>query len=170
MNTTSTVDEALDRFVRANALALTRFAYLVCGDRGRAEDLVQDAFLAMHQRFGTSMDIDDPVRYARRCIVNGNISGFRRRRVIEVLSDEPPDAPSSDTHTFETGEAELWAALDLLPMRQRAVLVSRYYLGDTDREIATTLGCRESSVRSLAARAFKTLRPVLGQPQTATGT
>lgn len=157
----ATVGMSLDRFVRDHALPLTRFAFLVSGDRGRAEDLVQEAFLSMHRRFGSSLSVDDPVRYARRCIVNANISRLRRRHVVELLSDETPDAPWSDVDSFDRDDAELWAALEVLPARQRAVLVSRYYLGDSDREIALMLGCRESSVRSLAARAFKTLRPIL---------
>ena len=54
-----------------------------------------------------------------------------------------------------------WDLLATLPARQRTVLVLRYYLGHSDSDIAALLGCREGTVRSLATRAFKTLRPVL---------
>jgi RNA polymerase sigma factor (sigma-70 family) len=55
----------------------------------------------------------------------------------------------------------LWRSLDLLPHNQRVVLVLRYHVGCPDQEIAALLGCRESSVRSLATRALARLRPVV---------
>jgi RNA polymerase sigma factor (sigma-70 family) len=152
----------LTDFVRGHGLALTRFAYLVTGDRSRAEDAVQDVLLAMHRRFGAVIDVDDPVAYAHRAIVNAEISRRRRRRVTEVAGDRATDlCARADRPDTETLEGEVWDAVRLLPQRQRAVLVMRYYLGYSDREIAAALSCRESSVRSLAARAFKVLRPVV---------
>jgi RNA polymerase sigma factor (sigma-70 family) len=56
---------------------------------------------------------------------------------------------------------QTWQLLATLPARQRTVLVLRYYLGYSDRDIAGLLKCREGTVRSLATRAFKILRPVL---------
>ena len=72
----------LTTFVRDHDVALTRFAYLVSGDRGRGEDLVQDVLLAMHRRFGACLPVDDPVAYARRAIVNTHVSWLRRRRFL----------------------------------------------------------------------------------------
>jgi RNA polymerase sigma factor (sigma-70 family) len=56
---------------------------------------------------------------------------------------------------------QIWQAVLRLPARQRATVVMRYYLGYPDHDIADVLGCRESSVRSLATRAFQALRPEL---------
>jgi RNA polymerase sigma-70 factor (sigma-E family) len=151
----------LDDFVRDRALELTRFAYLVTGDRGRAEDLVQDVLFAMHRRFGTSLALDDPAAYARRAVVNAHVSWLRRRRVLEVPSERPPEVAWTDATQFDIVADRTWDALATLPARQRTVLVLRYYLGQTDREIAALFDCREGTIRSLAARAFKTLRPVL---------
>jgi RNA polymerase sigma-70 factor (sigma-E family) len=152
---------SLEEFVRSNDLALTRFAYLVTGDRTRAEDTVQDVLLAMHRRFGAVIDVEDPVGYARRAIVNAEISRRRRRRVREVPTDAPELGAVTDRPEAETLDGEVWDAVRLLPQRQRAVLVMRYYLGYSDHEIADALCCREGSVRSLAARAFKVLRPIV---------
>jgi RNA polymerase sigma-70 factor (sigma-E family) len=152
---------SLDAFVREHALSLTRFAYLLTGDRGSSEDLVQEVLFAMHRRFGVWLDVEDPLRYARRSIVNAHISRLRRRRVSELLSDKLPEVPSWDAREANDMDDAVWAALHRLPDRQRAVLVLRYYLGTSDRDIAGVLRCRESSVRSMAARAFKTLRPML---------
>ena len=145
---------SLGDFAREHGVELTRFAYLVSGDRNRADDLVQDVLLAMHRRFGTRLEIEQPVAYARRAIVNANISFNRRRSSTEVLTATDPDRPVTD----DSDPDELWSLLAELSHRQRVVLVMRYYLGYSDDEIASTLGCRRSTVRSLAARALADLR------------
>jgi RNA polymerase sigma-70 factor (sigma-E family) len=145
-------------FAREHSVRLTRFAYLLCGDRGLAEDLVQDAFLALYRRFGEQLPIEAPVAYARRVVVNGHISHTRRRSAT-VLAEVPERA---DEVPHPEDQDAMWRALATLPERQRTVLVLRYYLDLPDREIAAALDCREGTVRSLAARAFATLRTVPG--------
>lgn len=137
-----------------HGLTLTRFAYLICGDRDRGEDLVQEALLAMHRRFGPTLPLADPLAYARRAIVNGNISWSRRSASREIPTERLPE-PSAE---FAEPDDRLWRLLDSLSRRQRAVLVLRYYLGYPDADIAETLGCRRATVRSLAARALADLR------------
>ncbi len=150
-------------FVRANSLGLTRFAYLVTGDRLRAEDVVQDVFMSMHKRFGPVLEVENPKAYAQRAIVNGHISWLRRRRPNELLIDELPEHPVAARPETEIDD-DVWNALVGLARKQRIVLVLRYYEGFSDKEIAATLGCRESTIRSLAARAFAHLRPQLHAP------
>jgi len=145
--------QSLGDFAREHALGLTRFAYLVSADRNRAEDLVQDVLLAMHRRFGARLEIEQPLAYARRAIVNANISWIRRRSSTEVLLATDLDRPVRDAEPDD-----LWQLLGSLPHRQRVVLVMRYYLGYSDAEIAETLGCRRGTVRSLASRALAELR------------
>jgi RNA polymerase sigma factor (sigma-70 family) len=146
--------QSLGDFARDHGLELTRFAYLVSADRTRADDLVQDVLLAMHRRFGARLEIEQPVAYARRAIVNANISFNRRRSSTEVLTATDLDRPVTD----DSGSGELWQLLAGLAHRQRVVLVMRYYLGYSDAEIAGTLGCRRGTVRSLASRALAELR------------
>jgi RNA polymerase sigma-70 factor (sigma-E family) len=148
--------QGLGDFARDHALELTRFAYLVSADRSRAEDLVQDVLLAMHRRFGDRLDIEQPLAYARRAIVNANISWSRRRASTEVLTATDLDRPVHDADPDSADQ--LWRLVGGLPHRQRIVLVMRYYLGHTDTEIAETLGCRRGTVRSLASRALAELR------------
>lgn len=146
----------LGEFAEQHGVALTRFAYLLCGDHQLAEDLVQDAFLALHRRFGDMLRVEAPVAYARRVIVNAQISRLRRRASTETVLDLVPD---SAVESADCGEQDaMWRELAVLPQRQRAVLVLRYYLDQSDRDIAALLGCREGTVRSLAARAFAVLR------------
>lgn len=145
---------SLGDFAREHGLELTRFAYLISGDRTRADDLVQDVLLAMYRRFGAQLEIEQPLAYARRAIVNANISFNRRRSSTEVLTATDLDRPVTD----DPDPDELWSLLAALPHRQRVVLVMRYYLGHSDDEIARTLGCRRGTVRSLASRALADLR------------
>jgi RNA polymerase sigma-70 factor (sigma-E family) len=148
--------QSLGDFAREHALELTRFAYLVSADRNRAEDMVQDVLLAMHRRFGDRLQLEQPLAYARRAIVNANISWSRRRSSTELLTATDLDRP---VHDADSGSADhLWQLLGGLPHRQRVVLVMRYYLGYSDTEIAETLGCRRGTVRSLASRALAELR------------
>lgn len=146
----------LAEFARDNSRALTRFAFLLCADRGLAEDLVQDAFVALYRRFGERLTIAAPVAYARRAIVNGHISHRRRRATSATVLGEVPDVAVDGE--FPEDQDAMWRALATLPTRQRTALVMRYYLDLPDAEIAAALDCREGTVRSLAARAFATLR------------
>jgi RNA polymerase sigma-70 factor (sigma-E family) len=158
-------DTTLSGFAAEHSVALTRFAYLLCADHQRAEDLVQDAFLALYRRFGDALPIEAPVAYARRTIVNAQISRSRKRSSTEQVTEDVSDCPVDDADVAE--QDAMWRALAVLPERQRAVLVLRYYLDLPDVEIASTLDCREGTVRSLATRAFAALRthPALGRSE-----
>lgn len=166
-STTRSKPVALVDFVRSDSLRLTRFAYLVTGDRLRAEDVVQDVFMAMHKRFGQMLELENPHAYAQRAIVNAHISWLRRRRPNDFLIDELPERPVAARADLETSD-EVWNALSSLGRKQRIVLVLRYYEGFSDKEIAAILGCREGTIRSLAARAFARLRPLLHAPHATT--
>jgi len=146
----------LATFVAEHGRSLTRFAYLICGDRGVAEDLTQDAFTSLYRRYGDYLPLQAPVAYARKSIVNGHISSTRRKIASVTTLGLVPDRA---TELADPAERDaMWQALSGLGERPRAVLVMRYYLDLHDKEIADLLGCREGTVRSLAARAFAQLR------------
>lgn len=152
------VDSActLAEFTARQAVPLTRFAYLLCGDRQRAEDLVQEALLAAYRRFGEVLTVAAPEAYVRKTIVHAHISSVRRLSSSEVPVDDLPDSPEPPVDRSERDA--MWHALADLPAKQRAVLVLRYYLDMPDQAIAGLLSCQRSTVRSLATRAFATLR------------
>jgi RNA polymerase sigma-70 factor (sigma-E family) len=145
---------------RDHALELLRFAYLLCGDRVLAEDLLQDALLGMHRRFPGRLAVDNPVGYACRAMANANVNRLRRRSSSELVVDPVPDHPAVGAHNADDAAERdvLWRALRRLPARQRTVLVLRFYNDATDVEIADALGCRRGTVRSLASRALAVLR------------
>ena len=149
--------EPLPQFAARCGLELLRFAYLVCGDRQRAEDLVQEVLLAIYRRFGDTLPLDNPHGYARRAIVHANVSRSRRASSRELPVALVPDLAAAEADDVAERD-ELWRALRRLPQRQRAVLVMRFYLDASDEEIAHTLGCRRGTVRSVACRALAAMR------------
>lgn len=150
-------DEQFAAFVHAHGGALLRFGYLLCGDGTRAEDLVQDALVNLMRRWRTGPP-EHPLAYARKSITNEYLSWRRRRSSREVLSPDFVDIVMPDESHAQADRDLVWRLLAGLPPRARAVLVLRYYAQLPDREIAAMLGCAEATVRSLAARAFATLR------------
>jgi RNA polymerase sigma-70 factor (sigma-E family) len=151
------VAEPIADFSRRCGLELLRFAYLLCGDRQRAEDLLQDVLLAMYRRFGDELPLDNPMGYARRALANANISWARRASSHEISVDAVPNTIAVDTDDPAQRDV-LWQAMRRLPLRQRTVLVLRFYADASDADIAATLGCRRGTVRSLASRALAALR------------
>jgi RNA polymerase sigma-70 factor (sigma-E family) len=146
-----------DEFVVSRGPALLRFAYLVCRDQGRAEDLVQDALIKAHRKWRFVAASDHPEAYVRKIVVNEFLS-WRRRRASHELPGHVPDSTADDVATGVADRDVLWRALASLPARQRVVLVLRYYEDLADVQIAELLACPTGTVRSLATRAFAALR------------
>ncbi|MEU1732907.1 SigE family RNA polymerase sigma factor [Streptosporangium sp. NPDC020145] len=163
-------EEHFRDFVTSRWQAMLRTAYLLTGDHGRAEDLLQTALVRTHRRWNR---IDDPELYTRRVLANLNISWWRRRRITEHLTGTVPETAVQDPHTgYETRDA-LWTAMLTLPPRMRAVLVLRYFEDLPEAEVARTLGCSLGTVKSQASRGLERLRGHPGitgdpEPQTAT--
>ena len=127
---------------------MVRLAYLMVGDRAVAEELVQDAFVAVHRSWARALQ---PSAYLRTCVVNGCRS-WGRRRSLEVLRRPAPPDPSTMVAD------ELWDVLETLPPRQRAAIVLRFYEDLPDDEIAALLVCRVPTVRTAIFRGLAKLR------------
>ena len=142
-------------FVESDGPALLRFAYLLCRDAGRAEDLVQDALVRMMR---SQRSVDAPAAYARKVIVNEYLGWRRRFSSREIVGTDGFDVGVPDPSDAVADRDLVWQLIGSLPPRGRAVLVLRYYSDRPDSEIADCLGCAEATVRSIAARAFTQLR------------
>jgi RNA polymerase sigma-70 factor (sigma-E family) len=127
---------------------MVRLAYLVTADRGAAEEVVQDAFLALHRHWG---NVDQPSAYLRTAVVNGCTSWGRR----QTLARERQTAGPESTPFVAD---EMWDALKRLPERQRTAIVLRYYADLPEAEIADLLQCRRATVRSVIRRGIAALR------------
>lgn len=141
---------------------LVRFAYLLTGDPGMAEDLVADVFAAVLRRWGNS-DIDDPQAYLRRAVVNRFNSRLRRRYVArrhrQTADGSDRGVVRSDAQLAERDA--MFQALDRLPEGQRTVVVLRYYEDLSVAEAAQALGVSEGTVKSQTARALERLSTIL---------
>jgi RNA polymerase sigma-70 factor (sigma-E family) len=144
---------------------LVRLAALLVDDVASAEDVVQDAFLALHKRSGALRDPDAALAYLRASVVNLSRSVLRRRQVarkhLKVAEPEATAGADHDVLLRDEHRAAL-AAVHALPRHQREVLILRYWSGLSEREIAQTLGISAGSVKSAASRGMATLHGVLG--------
>jgi RNA polymerase sigma-70 factor (sigma-E family) len=148
-------DEPFRQFVRAQWGPLTRTAYLLTGDRGTAEDLVQSALEKTHRRWDR---VDTPEVYVRRVMVNTATSWWRRRRPVEVPLLPSDAAPGPDAYLQVEERQRLLSALRRLPPRTQAILVLRYLEDRSEAETARILGCSVGSVKSQASRGLARLR------------
>jgi RNA polymerase sigma-70 factor (sigma-E family) len=151
-----------DDWARSRLASLLRFAMVLCCDRGLAEDVVQDALIQAHRRWDTIQRMDHPEAYVRRIVVNQYLNWRRKWSRVVPAADLAEYRTAPDHADLHADRDELIGELAKLPPRQRAVLALRYYAGLSDGEIAETLSCRPSTVRSQASRALATLRIELG--------
>jgi len=147
-------------FFEAEHWRLLRALYLVTGNAQEAEEVTQDAFLAVWERWDRVGSMDDPTGYLFRTAMNRFRSRLRRasraaRRVVG--SAEGGDAFAA----FDERDA-LARALGALPERQRAAIVLTELLGYGSDEAGRILGVKDVTVRSLASQARSALRTTLG--------
>ncbi len=150
---------------RAHWRYLVRLATLLVDDVASAEDVAQDAFLALHRRAGDLRDPDAALGYLRTCVLNLSRSVLRRRQTVRkhLRMAEPDAGPAADHDVLlrEEHRAAL-SAVHRLPRHQREVLVLRYWSGLSEREIAETLGITAGAVKSAASRGMASLQRMLG--------
>jgi RNA polymerase sigma-70 factor (sigma-E family) len=145
-------------------LPLVRLASLLVMDRHTAEDVVQDAFAALHQRWRSLDDPHAALAYLRRSVLNNCRSVLRRRRTRNnYVPPIPVPEPGADQAVLRADEQRrVVAALRRLPLRKREALVLRYWAGLSDAEIAATLGIKATTVRSTISRGLDQLEQDLG--------
>jgi RNA polymerase sigma factor (sigma-70 family) len=147
---------------------LVRLALLLVGDRGSAEDVVQDVFTRLCAR-GRGLDQDSAVAYVRTAVVNGCRSVLRRRALVRRVAvaraalGRDTQESAEDAAILAEDRRRVLAALAALPGRRREVLVLRFYLGLPVAEVAAMLGISPGSVRSAAARGLTALGRRLGE-------
>ncbi|MEV4513930.1 SigE family RNA polymerase sigma factor [Dactylosporangium sp. NPDC049525] len=151
--------EGFAEFVAARSHVLLRAAWLLTGDAGRAEDLLQTALARSWQHWDRIAGGSNPEGYVRRVLFTTYSSWWRRHWRGELPSAAPPErASSEDVAADSAGRDGLRRALARLTGRQRAVVVLRYVEDRTVAETAELLGCSEGTVKTLAFRALQALR------------
>jgi len=159
-------DTSFADFMDQAGPALLRTAWFLTGDTERARELTQAAlvktYLAWHK-----IDRDNPLAYARRCLVNHKIDVWRATR-HEVVADL--SAPGLETLSasgpWSYGSAEattdhrddLVRKLSRLPEQQRKIVVLRYYADQSEAAVAEALGISVGTVKSAGSRGLAALR------------
>ena len=162
-----TADEAVRLLYATHWHQLVRLATLLTRDASVAEELVQDAFVALHRRWSS---LDDPGAahgYLRTTVVNNARSALRHRGVEERYRQPGPPEPSGpeERAVQATEDARVMAALRGLSRRQQEVLVLRYYADLSEHDIAATLGMTRGAVKSHAHRGLAALRQALARDE-----
>jgi RNA polymerase sigma-70 factor (sigma-E family) len=132
---------------------MVRLAHLLLGSLALAEEIAQEAFVGLWRNIDA---VDDLGAYVRRSVVNLSTNARQRRdresNYVTQIREEFQAPPQVD---------ETWRALAVLPVRQRAALVLRYYEDLSEQAIAEVLGCRPGTVKSLTSRGLARLREEL---------
>ena len=145
--------------------SLVRLAVLLVHDVPTAEEVVQDAFEAMHTALRRLRDSDKALSYLRQAVVNKSRSVLRHRTVVDKNAPKPaPDEPSAEHAAMALIErTAVVAALRALPERQREAIVLRYYADFSEADIAAAMGISRGAVKSHTARGMTALRSILEQ-------
>jgi RNA polymerase sigma-70 factor (ECF subfamily) len=152
---------SFEAFFQAEARTLFRHLCAVTGNAAEAEEIMQDAFLALWERWDRVGAIQNPTAYLYRTAMNVFRKRSRRATLAyrRALSLAPTDAPFSEIDE----QQDVIAALEELTPRQRAALVLTDAMDYTSEEAGQALGISPGTVRGLASRARERLRRRLGE-------
>jgi RNA polymerase sigma-70 factor (sigma-E family) len=162
----STGDTSFEEFVAGSSAHLFTLARLLTGGHwAEAEDLLQGAYERTYRHWKRVSQREDPERYVRQILVNASVDRWRRlrRRPEEPMRFPGGEPPVADRAAEIADRDLLLRGLAALAVRQRAVLVLRYFEDLSEAQIAEALGCSVGTVKSQAARGLARLRQLTGE-------
>jgi RNA polymerase sigma-70 factor, ECF subfamily len=151
-----------DTFFEEEHERLFKALYFVTGNRQDAEELMQDAFLSLWERWGEIGQIADPTGYLFRVALNGY--RMRRRRAAMAVRKVVPIPERRDEFLEAEMRADVRKLLLEVSPRQRAALLLVDLLGYPSEQAARILRVRPSTVRVLASKGRRALRAMEGAP------
>jgi RNA polymerase sigma-70 factor (sigma-E family) len=159
------VDPTFEAFVEGRSTALLRTAYLLTGDRGHAEDLLQTALMRTARHWSRARDA--PEAYARRVLINLSRDRIRtlfRRPREAPMPPDPTNLRTVDAPYDQVADRRaVVRALSQLPTRQRQVVVLRFFEDLSVDQTAELLGFSAGTVKSYTSRALTKLRELLAE-------
>jgi RNA polymerase sigma-70 factor (sigma-E family) len=151
--------EGFALFAQTRESALQRTAWLLTGDWGLAEDLVQTALVRSWPRWELIRRRDEPEIYVRRVMLNTWATWRRRRwRSEQATGSVPESAAPGDVAMEVAVRIAVRTALESLTERQRAVVVLRVFDDLSEAQVAQVLGCAVGTVKSTMSQAMARLR------------
>jgi RNA polymerase sigma-70 factor (sigma-E family) len=156
-------DRAVLELYAEHYRALVRLAAVLVRDTPTAEEIVQDAFVAMHGAWPRLRDEQKALAYLRQAVVLKSRPVLRNRVVVgPSLQKGPPDRPGAAHDALVALERDsVRATLRDLPDRQREAIVLRYYADLSEEEIAAAMGISRGAVKSHTVRGMSALRAAL---------
>ena len=153
-----------ETYAAARQHHLFRTAYLLCGDRDRAQDLVQTTFVALLRSWKRARLAENPDAYAKKVLFRAFLSEQRKLRRSASAHTLRADGDGHQSAGREPTELRLVVleALRSLPPKPRAMVVLRYWEDLSVEETAALLGCSEGNVKSQCSRSLAKLRSLLG--------
>ena len=147
---------AFRTFYRAQATRLWRFLMARGCDRDSAYDLLSEAFLKFIQ--SVCKDPSSPVAFLYRIAINLHIDSYRRRQASPI--DAAVDADDAEPLADETPDehTHVRTLVENLPENEQNLLLMRYWVGMTHKELAQTLDMPEGTVRRRCAETLKKIR------------
>jgi RNA polymerase sigma-70 factor (sigma-E family) len=154
-------DSEFTWFFRAEYPQVVRTVHLILRDAGRAEDVAQEAFLALYARWSRISRYERPDLWVRRIAIRLAMRVAGRERIrVHREAGAPVARPLPDP---TPADPDLVRAIRTLSPAQRAAIVLFYFEDRPGAEIATILGCAESTVRVHLAHARTRLADLLGE-------
>lgn len=157
-------EDAFRDFVVGRSPSLLRTAYLLTGDWGHAEDLLQTSLAKLYRAWSRLDEREHLEAYVRRIMVNTQTSRWRRAWKAEQPAAVMPDVAAPDAVGASDERDRLRRALLTLPAKQRAAVVLRHYEDLSEAEVARLMGCAVGTVKSQCARGLEKLRAALDEP------
>ncbi|HEU4356119.1 MAG TPA: sigma-70 family RNA polymerase sigma factor [Actinomycetota bacterium] len=150
---------SFESFYDGESRLLFRRLWLVTGNRAEAEELMQDAFLRVWERWDRVGRMDDPVGYLYRTAMN--LFRKRYRRAVLAIRLSVGLTHAQDDFADADDRQTVRRVLATLPPRQRAALVLTEMLGFTPKEAGDALGVKASTVRSLSRQGRESFRRLM---------
>lgn len=150
--TNGTLTEPVGALYAGKRDGLVRWAVALTGSFDLANDLVQDAFVALQ---ANRHEVREPDAYVKQVIING------ARKAMRYNYRQPVSVPVPEATEATLFDADLWTAVQALDGVPRLAIVLRYFDGLSIAEIAGHLGKSESSTKSILHRALRNLRKEL---------
>ena len=148
-----------DDFFATESEALFRRLWLVTRDRAEAEEVMQDAFLSLYERWDRMAAVEDPKAYLYRTAFNA--WNKRSRRMAHALRDVLAPSRGDDVDAADA-RTVIGDALAHLSPRQRAAIVLTELLGFSSEDAGRILGIRAVTARVLTSQARTAMREYLG--------
>jgi RNA polymerase sigma-70 factor (ECF subfamily) len=145
-------------FFRAEFPMVLRTVFLILGDRGKAEDVTQEAFIQLLSHWKKISRYERPDAWVRRVAIRLAVKAQRRERMREVLERD-----ASGPQRPKAPDVDLANALQQLPLKQRTCVLLFYYEDRPIAEIVDILGISEGSVKVHLHRAKERLATLLGE-------